>query len=44
MLVKSDTPCVCDEKSLDLSPEHLKRFDVDGPEWKAKHNIEVKNT
>lgn len=44
MLVKSDRPCVCDENSLDLSPEHLRRFDADGREWKEKHNIEVKST
>lgn len=44
MLVKSDRPCVCDENSPDLSPEHLRRFDADGREWKEKHNIEVKST
>lgn len=38
MLMKSDMPCVGDEKSLDLSPEHLKRLDVDGREWKEKHS------
>lgn len=44
MLMKSDMPCVGDENSLDLSPEHLRRLDVDGQEWKEKHSIEVKSS
>ena len=42
--MKSDMPCVGDENSLDLSPEHLRRLDVDGQEWKEKHSIEVKSS